>query len=312
MQTHQAVPRPSRALSWASPGALENLVLGARVRGNIVAMPALPEGVLTLFFSDVEGSTRLAKSHGDAAWAELLETHRRLLRQAFAAHGGVEVDTQGDSFFVVFRMASDAVAAALAAQRSLAAQAWPSAGAVRVRIGLHTGEAIARGDHYVGQEIHRASRICDAGHGGQIVVSQTTAELVRGSLPEGATLTPLGDYRLKDLGQAQRLFQLDAAGLASDFPRLRSLDIPTNLPTERSSFIGRAADISAIRERLAGAPAGHADRHRRLGQDAPGAAGRRAGARPLHRRRVLRRPVAGQRRAATGRHSGKRLRSDVG
>ena len=98
-------------------------------------------------------------------------------------------------------MASDAVAAALAAQRSLAAQAWPSAGAVRVRIGLHTGEAIARGDHYVGQEIHRASRICDAGHGGQIVVSQTTAELVRGSLPEGATLAPLGDYRLKDLGQ---------------------------------------------------------------------------------------------------------------
>ena len=218
---------------------------------SIVAMQALPEGVLTLFFSDVEGSTRLAKSHGDAAWAELLETHRALLRQAFAAYGGLEVDTQGDSFFAVFRMASDAVAAALAAQRSLAAQAWPSAGAVRVRIGLHTGEAIARGDHYVGQEIHRASRICDAGHGGQIVVSQTTAELVRGGLPEGAALAPLGDYRLKDLGQAQRLFQLNAAGLASDFPRLRSLDIPTNLPTERSSFIGREADISAIRERLA-------------------------------------------------------------
>jgi class 3 adenylate cyclase len=216
------------------------------------AMPALPEGVLTLFFSDVEGSTRLAKSHGDAAWAEQLETHRALLRQAFAAHGGLEVDTQGDSFFAVFRMASDAVAAALAAQRSLAAQAWPSAGAVRVRIGLHTGEAIARGDHYVGQEIHRASRICDAGHGGQIVVSQTTAELVRGSLPDGATLAPLGDYRLKDLGQPQRLFQLDATGLAGEFPALRSLDIPTNLPTERSSFIGREADISAIRERLAG------------------------------------------------------------
>ena len=214
-------------------------------------MQALPEGVLTLFFSDVEGSTRLAKSHGDVAWAELLETHRALMRQAFAAHNGLEVDTQGDSFFAVFRMASDAVAAALAAQRSLAAQAWPPAGAVRVRIGLHTGEAIARGDHYVGQEVHRASRICDAGHGGQIVVSQTTAELVRGSLPDGATLTPLGDYRLKDLGQPQRLFQLSATGLVTDFPALRSLDIPTNLPTERSSFIGREADISAIRERLA-------------------------------------------------------------
>ncbi len=214
-------------------------------------MSALPEGVLTLFFSDFEGSTRLAKSHGDVAWAELLETHRALLRQAFAAHGGLEVDTQGDSFFAVFRMASDAVAAALAAQRSLAAQAWPAAGAVRVRIGLHTGEAIARGDHYVGQEIHRASRICDAGHGGQIVVSQTTAELVRGSLPEGATLVPLGDCRLKDLGQPQRLFQLGATGLASDFPVLRSLDVPTHLPTERSSFIGREADIIGIRERLA-------------------------------------------------------------
>jgi len=151
----------------------------------------------------------------------------------------------------VFRLPSDAVAAALAAQQSLAAQAWPAAGAVRVRMGLHTGEAMARGDHYVGQEIHRASRICDAGHGGQIVVSQTTAELVRGSLPEGATLAPLGDYRLKDLGPPQRLFQLSAAGLPSDFPRLRSLDIPTNLPTERSSFIGRDADISALRERLA-------------------------------------------------------------
>jgi predicted ATPase/class 3 adenylate cyclase len=212
---------------------------------------ALPEGVLTLFFSDVEGSTRLAKSHGDAAWAELLETHRALLRQAFAAHGGLEVDTQGDSFFAVFRMASDAVAAALAAQRALAAQAWPAAGAVRVRIGLHTGEAIARGDHYVGQEIHRASRICDAGHGGQIVVSQTTAELVRDGLPDGASLAPLGDYRLKDLGQPQRLFQLNSTGLSTTFPALRSLDIPTNLPTERSSFIGREADISAIRAHLA-------------------------------------------------------------
>ena len=217
----------------------------------MLGMHALPEGVLTLFFSDVEGSTRLAKAHGDAAWAELLETHRKLLRHAFAAHGGHEVDTQGDSFFAVFRLPSDAVAAALAAQRSLAAQAWPAAGAVRVRIGLHTGEAMARGDHYVGQEIHRASRICDSGHGGQIVVSQTTAELVRGSLPEGATLAPLGDYRLKDLGQPQRLFQLSTTGLPSDFPRLRSLDIPTNLPTERSSFIGREADISALRERLA-------------------------------------------------------------
>ena len=214
-------------------------------------MRTLPQGTVTFLFSDVEGSTKLAKQFGDAPWAELLETHRQLMRQAFAAHDGLEVDTQGDAFFVVFTRASDAAAASLDAQRALTAHAWPADGAVRVRIGLHTGEAVARDNHYIGQEVHRASRICDSGHGGQIVVSQTTAELVRDGLPDGATLAPLGDFRLKDLGQPQRLFQLTATGLASTFPALRSLDIPTNLPTERSSFIGREADISAIRAHLA-------------------------------------------------------------
>ena len=214
-------------------------------------MRTLPQGTVTFLFSDVEGSTKLAKELGDAAWAELLEAHRQLMRHAFAAHGGLEVDTQGDSFFVVFTRATDAVAAALEGQHALGAHAWPADGQVRVRIGLHTGEAVARDNHYIGQEVHRTSRICDSGHGGQIVVSQTTAELVRDGLPDGATLALLGDFRLKDIAQPQRLFQLTTTGQPTTFPALRSLDIPTNLPTERSSFIGREADISAIRERLA-------------------------------------------------------------
>jgi predicted ATPase/class 3 adenylate cyclase len=208
---------------------------------------AVPRGVVTFLFTDVEGSTRLATELGDARWAELLETHRRILRQAFSAHGGREVGTQGDSFFAVFALAADALATAIEGQRVLAEYPWPDGGQVRVRIGLHTGEALADGDNYVGQEVHRASRICDAGHGGQIVVSQTTAELARDSLPAGVTLSDLGEHRLKDMGGALRLFQLAAPGLPAAFPRLRSLDSPHNLPAERSSFVGRDREIAALR-----------------------------------------------------------------
>ena len=141
------------------------------VAGSIACMRTLPQGTVTFLFSDVEGSTKLSQTLGDVAWAGLLETHRVLMRQAFTAHAGLEVDTQGDAFFVVFTRATDAVAAAMNAQHSLAAHAWPADGRVRVRIGLHTGEAVARDKHYIGQEVHRASRICDSGHGGQIVVS---------------------------------------------------------------------------------------------------------------------------------------------
>jgi predicted ATPase/class 3 adenylate cyclase len=216
------------------------------------AVEALPGGIVTFLFSDVEGSTRLAAELGDARWAELLEEHRRILRRAFSAHGGREVDAQGDAFFVAFARPTDAMAAAVEAQRALEESSWPGGVRVRVRLGLHTGEALVRGDHYVGQEVHRASRICDAGHGGQIVVSQTTAELVRRSLPAGATLIDLGPHRLKGLGDVQWLFQISATGLCSDFPRLRSLDAPHNLPAERSPFIGREEQIGAIRKLLAG------------------------------------------------------------
>jgi len=211
----------------------------------------LPEGILTFLFTDVEGSTRLVKELGDAGWAELLEEHRLILRLAFSEHAGVEVDTQGDAFFVVFTRETDAAAAAIQGQRTLEEHPWRDGQRVRVRIGLHTGEALVRGEHYVGHEVHRASRICDAGHGGQIVVSQTTADLVRESLPRGATLTDLDLHRMKDLSDAQRLFQLQATGLPSEFPRLRSLDSPHNLPAERSSFVGREKEIVTVRSLLA-------------------------------------------------------------
>jgi predicted ATPase/class 3 adenylate cyclase len=213
-------------------------------------MENLPGGVVTFLFTDVEGSTRLARELGDALWAELLEEHRRILREAFTSFAGIEVDTQGDAFFVVFPRASDALAAAIDGQRRLERHGWPEGGRVRVRAGLHTGEAVAREGHYVGHEVHRASRICDAGHGGQILVSQTTAELVRDGLPADASLTDVGPHRLKDLGEPQRLFQLGAEGLPSDFPRLRSLEVPHNLPAERSSFVGREDEIASVSQRL--------------------------------------------------------------
>jgi len=185
-------------------------------------MRALPDGVLTLVFSDVEGSTRLAQGLGDQVWADCLEVHRKVLARAFASHGGTVVDVEGDGFFVVFRRPTDAVLAAIEGQLALARQPWPSNCSILVRMGVHTGEALLRGKHYVGQEVHRASRICTAAHGGQIVLSQATFELVHNSMPDGVAFFDLGEHRLKDLDDPQRLFQLRAPLLRPDFPRLRT------------------------------------------------------------------------------------------
>lgn len=209
-----------------------------------------PEGTLTFFFTDVEGSTRMASELGDERWVAHLEAHRALIRGAVEAHAGHEVDTQGDAFFAVFRRASDGVGAAIAAQRALAGHDWPDA-PVRVRIGLHTGEATLRDGNYAGQEVHRASRIGDAGHGGQIVLSQATADLARDGLAAGLALRDLGFHRLKGLDEPVRLHQLDADGLATDFPALRTLPPAYELPTERSSFVGREKEIESLRARLA-------------------------------------------------------------
>ena len=177
----------------------------------------LPTGTVTFLFTDIEGSTALLKRLGRDRYDEVLAEHSRLLSAAFAAHEGRVVDTQGDSVFVAFRTAADAVSAAADAQRDLAAQTWPDDAEVKVRMGLHTGEPKVGEERYVGIGVHRAARIGAAGHGGQVLLSSTTKELAEEELPPGVSIRDLGERRLKDLDQPQRLYQLVIEGLQSDF-----------------------------------------------------------------------------------------------
>ncbi len=221
---------------------------------NAAATPrsALPTGTVTFLFTDIEGSTKLVQRLG-SEFRTVLEQHNRILRDAIHGAGGVDRGSEGDAIFAVFTTADAAVAAAVGAQRGLAEHGWPEGVTVRVRMGLHTGEGIPGGDDYVGMDVHRAARIAAAGHGGQIVVSRTTAALAESSLPEGVTLRELGAFRLKDLPDSERLSQVVVPGLPQDFPPLRSLDVATNLPAFPTAFVGRHDDLSALRERLEGA-----------------------------------------------------------
>jgi predicted ATPase len=187
---------------------------------------ALPQGTVTFLFTDVEGSTRLLHELGDG-YAEVLAEHRRVLRQAFVRHGGIEVDTQGDAFFVAFSRASDALAAAVAGRDALAA------GPLSVRMGVHTGEPVVTDEGYVGIDVHRAARIAAAGHGGQILVSQSTRDLA-GS--DG--LRDLGEHRLKDMSAPERIYQLGDG----DFPPLKSLN-NSNLPLRADPLVGRKKEL---------------------------------------------------------------------
>jgi class 3 adenylate cyclase len=186
-------------------------------------MSELPGGTLTVLHTEIEASTSLTVHLGDR-YPEVLATHRALLRAAFTAHEGHEVDTQGDSFFVVFPRATQAVAAAVAIQRALAAEAWPEGGAVRVRIGLHTGEPIRTAEGYTGLDVIRGARIRDAGHGGQVLLSKATAALIEDALIDDLSLRDLGAHRLKGLPRPERIFQLVILDLPADFPPLQSLD----------------------------------------------------------------------------------------
>ncbi len=202
-------------------------------------------GTITFLFSDIEGSSRLEQSVGTEAYATVLARHRAILRASFAAHGGDEQGTEGDSFFVVFASAAEAVRAAVEGQRGLFAEDWPDDRPVRVRIGLHTGDATHGPDGYVGIDINRAARISAAGHGGQVVVSAATAALVGESLPAGVTWRELGSYRLKDFADPQRLSQLVVEGLPADFPALRTVDArPNNLPATMTTFVGRERELA--------------------------------------------------------------------
>jgi class 3 adenylate cyclase len=183
----------------------------------------LPSGTLTVMHTDIEGSTPLTLALGDR-YPEVLARHCSLLRAAFAAHEGREVGTQGDSFFVVFHRATQAVAAAVAIQHALAAEGWPEGGAVRVRIGMHTGEPIRTPEGYTGLDVIRGARIKEAGHGGQVLLSKSTAALIEDALIGGLSLRDLGAHRLKGLPRPERIFQLIIPDLPSDFPPLQSLD----------------------------------------------------------------------------------------
>ena len=229
-------------------------------------MPELLTGTVTFFFSDIDGSTRILRAQGDA-WPGLLERHRGLLRAAFAAHDGQEMGTEGDSFFAAFPTAPAAAGAAADIQRALASEPWPSGADVRVRIGLHTGEASFSADTYVGLHVHRASRIAGVGHGGQVLLSSATRALLDGALPDGVELRDLGEHRLKDLDQPEHLWQLVIEGLTSDFPPISSFDTtPNNLPTRLTTFLGREREIGEVGALLA--------EHRLLTLTGPGGTGK--------------------------------------
>jgi predicted ATPase/class 3 adenylate cyclase len=207
--------------------------------------PGPPTGLVTCLFSDIEGSTRIELELGTGPYRDLRERHRALLREAFVAHAGHEQSTEGDSFFVIFRRATEAVAAAADAQRSLAAETWPSDATVRVRMGLHTGEIESIGDDVVGYTINRTARITGVAHGGQVLLSDATRALVTEDLPAGTSLRDLGSHRLKDLREPERIAQLVIDGLTDSFPPLRSLDArPNNLPTQLTTFVGRDKELA--------------------------------------------------------------------
>ena len=216
----------------------------------MLADAALPTGTVTFLFTDIEGSTRLLQGLGDE-YPAVLSEHHRILRGAVEAAGGVAIGSEGDSLFAAFAGAPAGLAAAVHAQRSLAAQHWPGDTTVRVRMGLHTGEALVRDGTYVGLDVHRAARIAAVGHGGQILVSESSRALVEATLPDGVELRDLGRHRLKDLAQPERIYQAVIAGLPSEFLPIRSLDAtPNNLPTQMTSFVGRAREVAEARRLL--------------------------------------------------------------
>jgi class 3 adenylate cyclase len=187
-------------------------------------MASFPGGTVTFVFTDIEGSTKLLQQLGDA-YGEVSAQHRRLVREAFGARGGTEIDTQGDSFFFSFPRARDAVAAAVEAQRALRSHPWPAGSEVRVRMGLHTGEPVVGDEGYVGLDVVRAARISAAGHGGQILLSETTRALLGNQLPEGVQVHDLGRQSLKDV-QHEHIYELSVDGAPAATKPLKTATAP--------------------------------------------------------------------------------------
>ena len=213
----------------------------------MASQQSLPTGQVTFLFTDIEGSTRLLESLG-TGFDTVLERHHALMRAAVAGEGGTIVGTEGDAFFAVFETPDAAVRAAAAAQRALSSAKWPDGHPVRVRMGLHTGEGRLGGDNYVGLDVHRAARIAAAAHGGQVLVSSATARASDHVASDGLEFVALGEHRLKDLSRAEHLYQLRGADLAASFPPPRTLSaVPNNLPSQVTSFVGRAAEVAEVR-----------------------------------------------------------------
>jgi predicted ATPase/class 3 adenylate cyclase len=203
-----------------------------------------------MLFSDVEGSTALLSRLGDR-YGEALSAQRAIQRAVFCEFGGHEMGTEGDSFFVVFPSAADAVSCCLAAQRNLAGYDWPGGVSLRVRMGLHSGEPARHEDGYIGLDVHRAARIAAAAHGGQVVVSNATRLLATPRLPAGVSFGDLGFHRLKDIEAPEHIFQLAAPGLAERFPPLRSLGAATSFPAPVTPLVGRDGELAALQAMLA-------------------------------------------------------------
>ena len=209
-------------------------------------MPELPTGTVTFLFTDLEGSTRLWEDYPQAMRGALAR-HDEILRGAVEGQGGVVVKSTGDGLHAAFASAEGALLAAAAGQAGLAAQAFEVTGPLRVRMGIHTGAGDLRDGDYFGPALNRAARLMAVGHGGQVLVSLATEELVRDTLPSELGLVELGEHRLRDLSRAERVFQLRAAGLAAEFPALRSLDaLPGNLPVQVTSFVGREQQLTRV------------------------------------------------------------------
>ncbi len=208
-------------------------------------MPQLPVGTVTFAFTDIEGSTRLLQELGDEVYATVAADHRRIVRAAFGGNGGTEIDTQGDAFFYSFARARDAAAAAVDTQRALRAHAWPEGKELRVRMGLHTGEPHVGDEGYLGIDVVRAAQIAAAGHGGQILVSETTRALLGNQLPQGSAVHDLGEQNLKDI-QHEHIFELSVDGhssaskpLKTATPQARSDDLSARFEERIQSYVER-------------------------------------------------------------------------
>jgi len=222
--------------------------------GNAVSLPG---GTVTFLFTDIEGSTRLLQELGDD-YGQVVADHRRLLREIFKGAGGNEVDTQGDAFFYSFPRARDAVRAAVDGQRALASHEWPRGVDVRVRMGLHTGEPTVGDEGYVGLDVVRAARICSAGHGGQILVSETTRALLGNDVPEGVNVRDLGRQHLKDV-QYEHVYELSLEESSEKFPPLKEHDATTTMEQRFEERINRYVE-DQLDAALSGRPSGNRPR----------------------------------------------------